>query len=150
MVKIRLTRMGRNKLPYYRIIVADSRNRRDGSYIELLGHYEPFSGKIDLKKDAIIKWLNSGAQPTETILAILKKEGIWKEYQATKKSNSKKSTKKRKLSASRKLKKIEKQLPAKKTKKVAAQPIEQVTPVQATLEEVPVAETETSSEEKTE
>lgn len=92
MVKIRLIRMGRHKLPYYRIVAVDSKVRRDGAYIELLGTYEPFDGKVDLKKDAIIKWLNNGAQPTETVLNMLKKDGIWKEFKASKvkKSNNKK------------------------------------------------------------
>ena len=78
MVKIRLTRMGRHKLPYYRIVAVDSRTRRDGAFIELLGHYEPFSGKVDVKKELIFKWLNDGAQPSETILAILKKTRFMK------------------------------------------------------------------------
>lgn len=96
MVKIRLTRMGRHKLPYYRVVVVDSKVRRDGAYIELIGTYEPIEGKVDIKKDLALKWLNNGAQPSETVLSILKKEGVWKEYKDNKKQSkpSKKETKK--------------------------------------------------------
>lgn len=96
MVKIRLTRFGRHKLPYYRIVAIDSRSRRDGSYIELLGHYEPISGKIDLKEEIIINWLSKGAQPSETVLSMLKKFGIWKKYQDIKKESRKTKTKSKK------------------------------------------------------
>ena len=81
MVKIRLTRMGRHKLPYDRKVAVDSRTRRDGAFSELFGHYEPFSGKVDGKKELIFKWLNDGAQPSETIWAMLKQQGLCKEYQ---------------------------------------------------------------------
>ncbi|MGL5630517.1 MAG: 30S ribosomal protein S16 [Mycoplasmoidaceae bacterium] len=101
MVKIRLTRFGRHKKPFYRLVAMDSRFSRDSSYIELLGTYEPFSGKIKLNKDIILKWLNSGAQPTETAKNMLKKEGIWKEFTLSKikvkSDNSPKITKKPKI-----------------------------------------------------
>ncbi len=87
MVKIRLTRMGRHKLPYYRVVVVDSKVRRDGAYIELIGTYEPIEGKVDIKKDLAIKWLNNGAQPSDTVLNIFKKEGVWKEYKENKKQS---------------------------------------------------------------
>ncbi len=134
MVKIRLTRMGRHKLPYYRIVAVDSRTRRDGAFIELLGHYEPFSGKVDVKKELIFKWLNDGAQPSETILAILKKQGLWKEYQDLKIGKNK-PNKKRKLSAAKKAKKAE----AKKPKPVVKKPtkkLEEIKPEEIKPEEV--------------
>lgn len=79
-VKIRLTRMGKKKAPYYRIIVADGRAPRDGRFIEAIGTYdpnqEPSAVKID--KEAAEKWLKNGAQPTEVVAKLLKAEGIIK------------------------------------------------------------------------
>ena len=79
-VKIRLTRMGKKKAPFYRIIVADGRAPRDGRFIETIGTYdpnqEPSAVKID--KDAAEKWLKNGAQPTEVVAKLLKAEGIIK------------------------------------------------------------------------
>ena len=79
-VKIRLKRMGQKKRPIYRIVVADSRNARDGKVIDEIGTYdpntEPFSCKVD--EEAAKKWLASGAQPTETVEKLFKKAGIEK------------------------------------------------------------------------
>ena len=79
MVKIRLTRMGRNKKPFYRIVAVDSRFPRDGRFLEILGFYSPGSNPVvsNLKSEQIISWIHKGAQPTETVLSLLKKEGIW-------------------------------------------------------------------------
>ncbi len=77
-VKIRLRRMGAKKAPFYRVVVADSRYPRDGRFIEEIGTYntmtEPATVSIDA--DAAKKWIANGAQPTDTVKAILKKEGI--------------------------------------------------------------------------
>lgn len=80
MVKIRLTRLGRHKSPFYRLVAVDARTPRDGDYIELLGTLEPFKGTTTFKKEAILKWLSQGAQPTDTAKNILKENGIWKEF----------------------------------------------------------------------
>ncbi|SCJ73008.1 BS15 [uncultured Eubacterium sp.] len=78
MVKIRLKRMGAHKKPFYRVVVADSRTPRDGKFIEEIGYYnplvEPPTIKIDDEKAK--KWLDNGAQPTETVKALFKKSGI--------------------------------------------------------------------------
>ena len=78
MVKIRLRRMGAKKAPYYRIIVADSRSPRDGRCIEEIGTYDPNKEPSEIKIDAekAKQWIANGAQPTDTVKAILKKEGI--------------------------------------------------------------------------
>ena len=78
MVKIRLKRMGAKKAPFYRIIVADSRAPRDGKFIEQLGYYDPMKEPAEVKIDAECakKWLANGAQPTDTVKAMLKKQGI--------------------------------------------------------------------------
>lgn len=79
-VKIRLRRMGAKKAPFYRIVVADSRYPRDGRFIEEVGFYdstkEPSVIKVDAEK--VEKWISSGAQPTDTVKALLKIEGILK------------------------------------------------------------------------
>ncbi len=77
-VKIRLTRMGDKKSPFYRVVVADSRKARDGAYIEKLGTYNPLTNPAEINLDAELtkKWLANGAQPTETARTILVREGI--------------------------------------------------------------------------
>ena len=78
MVKIRLKRMGAKKAPFYRIVVADGRYPRDGRFIEELGYVNPCTAPADVKIDAekAATWLANGAQPTETVKALLKKNGI--------------------------------------------------------------------------
>ena len=73
-VKIRLRRMGAKKAPFYRIVVADSRYPRDGRFIEEVGTYDPTEVRID--SDKTKKWLATGAQPTDTVKALLKKNGV--------------------------------------------------------------------------
>jgi small subunit ribosomal protein S16 len=77
-VKIRLTRRGRKKLPYYHIVVADSRAPRDGRYIESIGTYSPITNPatIELDFDRALDWLQKGAQPTDTCRAILSYKGV--------------------------------------------------------------------------
>ena len=79
-VKIRLTRMGKKKNPFYRIVVADERTRRDGAPIEEIGYYDPMTNPATVKIDAekATKWLNNGAQPTDTVRSLLKKNDIIK------------------------------------------------------------------------
>ena len=79
-VKIRLRRMGAKKAPFYRIVVADSRYPRDGRFIEEVGFYDPTKEPSVIKVDAgkVEKWIASGAQPTDTVKALLKVEGILK------------------------------------------------------------------------
>ena len=78
MVKMRLTRMGAKKAPFYRVVVADSRYPRDGRFIEEIGYYNPLTEPAEIKLDAELakKWLANGAQPTETVKDLLKKSGI--------------------------------------------------------------------------
>ena len=77
-VRIRLMRFGRKKRPFYRVVAADSRAPRDGKFLEVLGYYdplkEPFEFKVDEEK--VKKWLERGAEPTETVRALLRKIGI--------------------------------------------------------------------------
>ena len=77
-VKIRLKRMGAKKKPFYRIVVADSRSPRDGKFIEELGYFNPLTDPEDIKIDGekAKQWIDDGAQPTERVRALLKKEGV--------------------------------------------------------------------------
>ena len=75
MVKIRLKRMGAHKKPFYRVVVADSRTPRDGKFIEEIGTYNPLKdpAEIIIDNEAAARWLANGAQPTDTVKALLKK-----------------------------------------------------------------------------
>jgi small subunit ribosomal protein S16 len=77
-VKIRLRRMGAKKAPFYRIVVADSRYPRDGRFIEEIGYFNPLEEPAVVSVDAekVKKWIGNGAQPTDTVKALLKKNGI--------------------------------------------------------------------------
>lgn len=78
MVKIRLRRMGAKRAPYYRIIVADSRSPRDGRCIEEIGTYDPLTEPATIAVDAekAQQWIKNGAQPTDTVKALLKKANV--------------------------------------------------------------------------
>jgi small subunit ribosomal protein S16 len=82
MVKIRLTRTGRKKLPSYRVVVADSEAARDGRFIERVGTYDPRENpaRFQVDEEVILRWLHKGARPTETVRSLLKKAGIWKKF----------------------------------------------------------------------
>ncbi len=78
MVKIRLQRYGKKKAPFYRIVATDSRNPRDGRFIEIVGTYNPLTNPVTVKVNAesITNWINKGAKVTDTVKSILVKEGI--------------------------------------------------------------------------
>ena len=80
MVKIRLKRMGAHKKPFYRVVDADSRTPRNGRFIEEIGTYNPLKdpAEINIDNEAAQKWLANGAQPTDTVRALLKKSGCLK------------------------------------------------------------------------
>lgn len=90
-VKLRLKRMGKKQAPYYRIVAADSRVKRDGKAIEEIGSYDPTKNPaiIKVNKEAALKWLATGAQPTETVRSIFSKEGIMKAFHESKSVNKK-------------------------------------------------------------
>ena len=84
--KIRLMRMGRKKRPFYRIVVADSKTRRDGAFIEIIGTYNPIPAEMELKIDEekALKWLSVGAIPTDTAKSLMSKLGIIKKFTESK------------------------------------------------------------------
>ncbi|MBG0764651.1 MAG: 30S ribosomal protein S16 [Tissierellales bacterium] len=78
-VKIRLKRMGAKKTPFYRVVVADSRAPRDGKFIEEIGYYNPLSDPKEIKIDneKALEWIGKGAQPTDTVRILLRKNGAF-------------------------------------------------------------------------
>ena len=86
-VKLRLKRMGAKQRPFYRVVAADSRSPRDGRFIETVGTYDPVKKEesITIDEEKALKWLNNGAQPTDTVKNLLTKKGIWAKYKNTKK-----------------------------------------------------------------
>ena len=86
MVKIRLARTGGKKRPFYHLVVTDSRNPRDGRFIEILGHYDPRQdpSALTVDNDKAVKWLSQGAQPTERVAKLLKVSGAMEQFEAGK------------------------------------------------------------------
>ena len=80
MVRIRLTRMGAAKRPFYRIVAADSRRSRDGKFLEILGHYDPVKRPHELKinEEKVKRWISKGAQPSDTVKKLMAGLEKWK------------------------------------------------------------------------
>ncbi len=95
-VKLRLKRMGAKQQPFYRIVASDSRSPRDGRFIETVGTYDPIKkpAVINIDEEKALKWLNNGAQPTETVKALFKTQGINQKYADSKVKKSAKKEKK--------------------------------------------------------
>jgi small subunit ribosomal protein S16 len=85
-VKIRLKKMGSKKRPFFRFVAADVRSPRDGRFIEVLGYYNPMTDPPDVKldDDKIFKWLDAGAEPTESVAQLLRKAGLLERWQLLK------------------------------------------------------------------
>lgn len=88
MLKLRLTRLGRKKLPFYRIAAMEALGKRDGKAVAYLGTYNPLvsENQVKIKEEEVLRFLMNGAQPTETVKSILVKEGIWEKFEASKKN----------------------------------------------------------------
>lgn len=137
MVKLRLKRMGKIDTPFYRIVVLDSRKKRDGAYIESLGYYDPKTIPLTLKVDTdkAIEWLKKGAQPSDTVRSLLRKAGVLEKWHNLKNDTSEKKEKKTKKSTAKKtVKKVTKpaekkvkETPAVKEDKKEAKPAEKKT-----------------------
>lgn len=87
MVRIRLLRTGKRKQPSYRVVVADQRAPRDGRFVEILGHYNPLTNPsvIKINEERALVWLSKGAQPSDSVTALLKRTGIWQKHKLTRK-----------------------------------------------------------------
>lgn len=81
-VSIRLKRMGTKKRPFYRIVATDSRNRRDGRFIEELGYYDPLTNppSVNVKEDLFFKWMKNGAVPSENVESLMRRTGVMKKW----------------------------------------------------------------------
>ena len=81
-VRIRLRRTGKKKQPQYRVVVADTRRARDGSFIEIVGRYNPRAAQpeVEINEERALHWLKIGALPTETVKSLLVKKGIWERF----------------------------------------------------------------------
>ena len=81
-VKIRLKRMGAKKTPFYRIVAADSRSPRDGRYIEVIGTYNPVAepAKVEINEELALKWLQTGAKPSDTVRNLFSNQGIMEKF----------------------------------------------------------------------
>ena len=86
MLKIRLRRTGSKKKPSYRIVVADARAPRDGAFINIIGHYNPLTDPetVVINEEEALRWLNQGAQPTDTAARLLTKVGIMEKFKPVK------------------------------------------------------------------
>lgn len=89
MVKIRLQRFGTTKRPFYRIVAAEARKKRDGKYLEIVGVYDPTKepALIEIDAEKVLKWLHNGAQPTDTVKNLFTKTGINKQFVESKKNS---------------------------------------------------------------
>ena len=78
-VRIRLRRIGKKKMPMYHIVAADSRKARSGSFLEIVGRYEPLQDPmlISTKEDSVFRWLKAGAKPTDTVRSLFQRSGLW-------------------------------------------------------------------------
>lgn len=90
-VHLRLTRMGRHKRPFYRVVATDSRMPRDGRFLEVVGTYDPLkeTEKASFKEDRVLDWLQKGAQPTDSVRGLLRQTGILKAFRESKQSSGK-------------------------------------------------------------
>ena len=81
-VRIRLQRHGKKRRPFYRLVAADSRSQRDGRFIERIGHYDPMTDPANIVIDAekALKWLRTGAQPSDTAKDLMSKVGVWETF----------------------------------------------------------------------
>lgn len=85
-VRIRLSRLGKKKAPFYRLVVADSHSPRDGKFIELIGTYNPMTdpAAVTINEERALYWLSVGAQPSDTARGLLKKQGVWEKFESSK------------------------------------------------------------------
>ena len=81
-VRIRLQRHGKKRRPFYRLVAADSRSQRDGRFIERIGYYDPMTdpANIVIDSEKALKWLRTGAQPSDTAKALMSKAGVWEQF----------------------------------------------------------------------
>ena len=141
-VKIRLKRLGKIRAPYYRVVVADSRTKRDGRVIEEIGQYHPTEhpSVIKIDSDRALYWLGVGAQPTEQVAALLKLTGDWGRFKGDKNAKSTVQVKDEKVAFT-----IEKKKPVVIRSKASVKDAEAAVVADEAADEVRVDEAEDSS-----
>ena len=94
-VHLRLARTGRHKRPMYRLVAADSRKARAGRFLEILGIFDPLkdAGLPEIKQERVLTWLRQGAQPSVTVRTLLRRVGLWKQFEAEKTARVKTASK---------------------------------------------------------
>ena len=144
-VRLRMTRMGRKKKPFYRIVAIDSRKRRDGAYLEKIGHYNPLTKppEIVIDEEKALAWLQKGAQPSDTVRSFLSHKGILLKYDQMKKGASEEKI----AEELEKLKLVRDEIA--KKKEAAEKAAKKEAPVEEPVAEEPVTE-ETPEEQPTE
>ena len=157
-VKLRLHRMGKKKQPFYRIVAVDSRDRRDGMYLEKVGHYNPIvnPAEVVIDREKALKWLNRGAVPTDTVRSFLRRQGILLEWDLRRKGlDDEKVTeelKKWEVLQLERQKKLEAKAAMETRKTDVKEEKAEATseaPVEEKAEEAPVQEAEVAAEEQT-
>jgi small subunit ribosomal protein S16 len=145
-VKIRLKRLGKIRAPYYRIVVADSRTKRDGRVIEEIGKYHPTEEPsfIEVNSERAQYWLSVGAQPTEQVAAILKLTGDWGKFKGDK--NAKSTVKVAEPKAAFQVDEKKKPVLKPKAEKAAPAPVEEAPAADEAPAEAEVVETEAAAE----
>ena len=90
-VRLRLTRVGRKKRPYYRVVAADSAMPRDGRFLEILGTYDPLPNPqvFEFKEERVLHWLKNGALPSERVSRLMEHSGLMKKFEETKEAGAK-------------------------------------------------------------
>ena len=88
-VRLRLARAGRHKRPFYRVVAADARMPRDGRFLEIVGTFDPLKNPAvpELKQERVLDWLRKGAQPSVTVRTLLRRAGIWKTFEDSRKKS---------------------------------------------------------------
>lgn len=158
-VRLRLRRVGRKKLPIYKVVAADSRSPRDGRFIESVGQYEPLrhTNNVEFKEERVFYWLRNGARPTDTVRNLLQKEGLWLKWSLLQKGADENTIseqlEKFRLSRAEKEKRQLEKTAAQKSKKKGdtAETTASAEPVEKTVSDEPahVQHDETSNAEET-
>lgn len=138
MLKIRLTRMGKKHQPTYRIVVTPKENPVAGSYIDLLGTYDPIKGNVDINTEKALEWLNKGAQPSERLARILSKAGV-QHKSVVVKTYQPKAKEEPAVEAASEAPAAEAEVPTEATEEVAA---EEAAPIETAADETPKEVTE--------
>ncbi len=143
-----MTKFGRHKDPFFRIVAADSRFARDGRYSEQIGTFDPETGKANINEELVMKWLKAGATPSDSIKTLLTEMGIIAKFNATKSPSHKKSKTIKKNKFDRPAKPKVKKVPVKPTPAAKKEEVKEAPKAEAKVAEAPKAEAPKAEEKK--